>query len=85
MFYHQLLCGFDFLRISDLTENMQNLSTKIKAFETRELMSMEEMKKSVEKIKEINLDIKEYLNEIEVAFIEFPLFLKHFCKHFLID
>lgn len=65
---------FHFCRIADLTENMQKLGTKIQAFETRELMSMEELKKSVEKINEINFNVKEYLDEIEVKFIEFPLY-----------
>lgn len=65
---------FHFSRIADLTENMQMLGTKIQAFEKRELMSMEEMNKSVEMINEINLNIKEYLDEIEVMFIEFPLY-----------
>lgn len=66
---------FHFLRIADLTENMQKLSTKIQAFEKRDLMSMEELNISVEKIKEINLNIKEYLDEIEVMFTEFAPFV----------
>lgn len=34
-------------------------------------MSMEEMTKSVELINEVNLNIKEYLDEIEVTLTEF--------------
>lgn len=52
---------------------MQKLGTKIQAFEKRELMSMEELKISVDKINEINSNVKEYLDEIEVMFINFPL------------
>lgn len=66
---------FHLLRIADLTENMQNLSIKIKAFEKRELMSMEELSISVEMINEINSNIKEYLDEIEVMFTEFTPYL----------
>lgn len=50
---------------------MEKLGAKIKAFEKRELMSMEEMTKSVELINEVNLNIKEYLDEIEVTLTEF--------------
>lgn len=52
---------------------MQKLGTKIQAFEKRELMSMGELKISVDKINEINSNVKEYLDEIEVMFINFPL------------
>lgn len=65
--------SFDFLRIADLTENMQKLGTKIQAFEKRDQMSMEELKISVDKINEINCNVKEYLDEIEVTLIDFPL------------
>lgn len=52
---------------------MQKLGTKIQAFEKREQMSMQELKISVDKINEINSNVKEYLDEIEVMFINFPL------------
>lgn len=70
---HSLCFSFHVLRIADLTENMQKLGTKIQAFEKRELMSMVELKISVDKINEINSNVKEYLDEIEVMFISFPL------------
>lgn len=50
---------------------MQKLGTKIQAFEKRDLMSMAELKISVDKINEINSNVKEYLDEIEVAIFDF--------------
>lgn len=64
---------FDFLRISELNENMQNLSEKIQSLEKKELMTADDLKKNVETIDEINVHLKDYLTEIEVTVIEVTL------------
>lgn len=49
---------------------MQKLSKTIQSLEKKELMSIEELNKNVETIDEINLDLKEYLAEIEVTVLQ---------------
>lgn len=63
---------FHSLRIADLNENMQKLSKIIQSMEKKELMSIEELNINVGTINEINLKLKEYLEEIEVTFIQVP-------------
>ncbi|TNM97969.1 hypothetical protein fugu_014215 [Takifugu bimaculatus] len=52
-------------RIADLNENMQTLSKLIESMEKKELISIEELNINVGTINEINLKLKEYLEEIE--------------------
>lgn len=48
---------------------MQKLSKLIQSMEKKELISIEELNINVGTINEINLKLKEYLEEIEVTFI----------------
>lgn len=52
---------------------MKALGKKIQTLEKKELMTIEELNKNVETIDEINLNLKDYLSEIEVIFTEVPL------------
>lgn len=59
---------------------MQKLSKTIQSLEKKELMSIEDLNKNVEIIDEINLNLKEYLAEMEVTVLQASCIgLKHSC------
>lgn len=57
---------FDYLRIFDFDQRLQNVDKEIQAFKKKEVMNMDEMKNNVGNLTQITANLEAALTELEV-------------------